>query len=57
VNFNLKENSVHFIRLTNSTVFPKEGPEVAKIPFILKLRILDSFVKLLAILLLTLAFS
>ncbi len=53
----IERNSVHFIRLTNSSVFPQEGPEVATIPFILKLRCLDPIIRILAILLLILVFG
>jgi hypothetical protein len=53
----IERNSVQFIRLTNSSVFPEEGPEVAPIPFILKLRCLDPIVKIVAILLLLLIFG
>jgi len=54
---NLEKNSVHFIRLTNSSTIPDEGPETARIPFILRLRILDPFTRILGILLLILIFS
>ncbi len=53
----IERNTVHFIRLTNSTIFPDEGPEVANIPFILKLRCLDPIIRILAILLLILIFG
>ncbi|RLF44542.1 MAG: hypothetical protein DRN29_08250 [Thermoplasmata archaeon] len=55
--FMLEKNSVHFFRLTNSSFIPPEGPEVAKIPFLLRLRFLDPLLKLLGILLLMLIFS
>lgn len=54
---NLKRNSVHFIRLTNSSTIPDEGPNTARIPFILRLRILDPFAKILGIFLLLLIFG
>ena len=47
----LEGSSVHFIRLTNSSFVPEEGPEVARIPFLLRLRILDPISRLLTILL------
>ncbi len=55
--FSLKKNTVHFFRITNSSIFPSEGLEVAKIPFILRLRCLDSLTRLLAILLLIIIFK
>lgn len=45
----LKSNSVHFYRFTNSSVLPVEGPEVAKIPFLLRLPFLDPLARILAI--------
>ncbi len=53
----LESSSIHFIRLTNSTTIPDEGPNTARIPFILRLRILDPFTKALGILLLILIFG
>jgi hypothetical protein len=53
----LEKNSVHFIRLTNSTSIPDEGPDTARIPFILRLKILDPFTRFLGIFLLILIFS
>ncbi len=53
----IASNSVHFYRLTNSSVIPHEGPEVARIPILLRFRMLDPFTRLLAILLVTLIFS
>jgi len=38
----LKNNTVHFIRLTNTSFIPDEGPRTARIPFILRLKVLDS---------------
>ena len=55
--FSLKKNSVHFIRLTNTSYFPPEGPEPAKIPFILRLRFLDPVLRFLAFLLLMAVFG
>ena len=37
----LEQSTVHFIRLTSSDVVPEEGPQVAPISPILRLRILD----------------
>jgi hypothetical protein len=53
----LEKNSVHFIRLTNSTSIPDKGPDTARIPFILRLKILDPFTRILGIFLLLLIFS
>lgn len=47
----LTSNSVHLYRLTNSSVIPAEGPDVAKIPFLLRLHILDPFIRMLTIIL------
>ncbi|HVQ00057.1 MAG TPA: hypothetical protein VMT57_00940, partial [Candidatus Thermoplasmatota archaeon] len=49
INGTLATNSVEFYRLTTSSVLPKEGPTVARIPFLLRLRILDPLARLLAI--------
>jgi xylan 1,4-beta-xylosidase len=49
INDTLKADSVELYRLTTSTELPAEGPTVARIPFLLRLRILDPFVRLLAI--------
>ena len=56
-NLELKSNSVHLIRLTNSSYLPNEGPKTAQIPFILQLKILDPITRLLGIFLLLLIFS
>ena len=53
----LKRNSIHFIRLTNSSSIPDEGPNTTKIPFLLQLRILDPFTRLLGIFLIILIFG
>ena len=37
----LNTSSVHFIRLTNASTIPEEGPMVLEIPFFLRLKILD----------------
>jgi len=47
--FLLESNTVHFLRLTNSTSIPDEGPSVAPIPMILQLRILDPLIRIMAI--------
>jgi len=57
INLSLNKNSVHFIRLTSSSIAPPEGPEVVPIPFWMKLPILDPFTRILGILLLMLVFS
>jgi hypothetical protein len=53
----IEKNSVHFIRLTNSSNIPEEGPETARIPFILRMRILDPFTRILGIFILLLIFG
>jgi xylan 1,4-beta-xylosidase len=53
----LKSNSVHFYRFTNSSIIPIEGPEVAPIPLLLRLHILDPLTRLLAFLLILLILS
>jgi len=55
--FVLEKNSVVLLRLTQSTVLPPEGPEVAEIPLLLQLKILDPFFQLLGIWLLLLIFN
>ena len=57
INKNLKDSTVHFIRLTNSSTIPEEGPNVAKIPILLRLKILDPFTKILGLLLLIIFFG
>jgi hypothetical protein len=47
----LKTNAVMLYRLTTSTVIPKEGPTVERIPFLLRLRFLDPLFRILAIIL------
>jgi xylan 1,4-beta-xylosidase len=51
INSTLKTNSVEFYRFTTSTVIPKEGPAVENIPFLLRIRILDPLLRILAIIL------
>ena len=53
----LRSNTVHFIRLTNSTVTPNEGPNVASIPLLLHIPLLDPITRLLGILILMLIFG
>jgi xylan 1,4-beta-xylosidase len=53
----LSSNSVHFYRFTSSSVFPQEGPEVAKIPFLLRLRILDPLTRFLTFLIFLIFFG
>jgi len=57
ISFLLEKNSVKFIRLTPSSIIPPEGPEVASIPFWMKLRFLDPFTRLLGFLLLLMVFG
>ena len=40
-NDTIKESTVHFIRITNMTRIPEEGPDTYDIPHLLKLKILD----------------
>jgi len=42
----IKSSSVHFLRLTNSSVIPKEGPPTASIPWFLQLKLLDPISKI-----------
>lgn len=56
-NKDLKDSTVHFIRLTNSSSIPEQGPNVAKIPLLLRLKILDLFTKILGVLLLLIFFG
>jgi xylan 1,4-beta-xylosidase len=53
----LESNSVHFLRLTTSSIIPPDGPVVAEIPLLLRLRCLDPFTQILALLLILLIFS
>jgi hypothetical protein len=54
---NIEKSTVHFIRITNSTTLPEEGPSVAKIPLILRLPLFDKIAQLIGILLILLIFS
>jgi hypothetical protein len=56
-NFTIKKSSIHFLRLSNSSIIPNEGPNVADIPFILKLRLLDPFTRILGIILMLIIFG
>jgi hypothetical protein len=53
----LKSNTVHFYRFTTSSQIPAEGPSVAKIPFLLRLHLLDPLTRILAVLLFLIIFS
>ncbi|HEC81633.1 MAG TPA: hypothetical protein ENI42_04325, partial [Thermoplasmatales archaeon] len=53
----LKKNSIHLIRLTNTTSLLPEGPNVASIPLLLRIPLLDPITRLLAVLLLILVFG
>ncbi len=48
--------SVYFVRITNSSVLPPEGPVTAEIPFFLRLPFFDPLAKILGFLLLLLFF-
>ncbi|HHH77704.1 MAG TPA: hypothetical protein ENL18_00630 [Thermoplasmatales archaeon] len=53
----IKGNSVQFIRLTNSTAIPDEGPEVASIPFLLRIPLLDPIFRFMGFILLMMIFG
>ena len=57
VTITINKDCVQLIRLTNSSIFPDEGPNSMKIPFILQLKLLDPFTRLLAIFLFLLIFD
>ncbi len=52
----IKKNSVHFIFIS-SNFLPENGPETAKIPFILRLKFLDPFLRLLGYFILGMIFG
>ncbi len=45
----IKHGTVQFIRLTNSSILPEEGPPVASIPFLLRIPLFDPLTFLLKI--------
>ncbi|MEA2054565.1 MAG: glycosyl hydrolase [Candidatus Thermoplasmatota archaeon] len=53
----IESNTVQFIRLTNSTSLPDEGPEVASIPFLLRISLLDPFFRIMGLILLSMVFG
>ncbi len=53
----LQKSTVHFLRITDTEQFPNEGPDVLKIPFLLKLRFLDPIRAIIGIILITIAFG
>ncbi|MCD6299287.1 MAG: hypothetical protein J7L93_01605 [Thermoplasmata archaeon] len=53
----IKGNSVQFIRLTNSTAIPDEGPEVASIPFLLRIPLLDPIFRFMGFILMMMIFG
>jgi len=53
----IEKNSVHFIRFTNSTVIPNEGPNVASIPLLLRLPFLDPIFRIIGLILLSIIFG
>jgi len=57
LNNSIHPSTVHFFRLTNTSLLPDEGPIPAKIPFFLQIPIFDNFSKILAILLMLIFFS
>jgi len=56
-NIDVQQNSVVFVRLTNSSVFPSNGPEVMSLPWWSNVRIFDFFFKVLGIILMMIAFG
>ena len=56
-NLTIEQSSVHFLRLSNASIFPEEGPNVAEIPLFLRLKILDPLTRILGIILLIIAFG
>jgi len=53
----IEKNSIHFIRLTNSTAIPDEGPQVASIPLLLRLPFLDPIFRIVGLVLLSIIFG
>lgn len=53
----IKKSTVQFIRLTNTSFVPEEGPPVLEIPFLMKLRILDPIRALFGIILMLIFFG
>ncbi|MFE3845459.1 hypothetical protein ACFL1L_01180 [Thermoplasmatota archaeon] len=53
----IKSSSIHFLRLTNSSIIPKEGPPTASIPWFLQLKLFDPISKIMGILLMLLFFT
>ena len=53
----LKQSTVHFIRITNASVIPEEGPVTADIPFLLQLPFLDPLAKLFGFILMLVFFG
>jgi hypothetical protein len=49
INSSLRSNSVHFYYLSTSSAAPSEGPNVARIPILLRLKILDPLTFILGI--------
>lgn len=56
-NLTIEESSVQFLRISNSSIIPEEGPDVADIPFLLRLRLLDPFTRVLGIILILIIFG
>jgi len=57
ITIHLEKNTVQFLRITTSAILPSEGPEVAEIPFILRLPFLDPIFQLIGILIMLLIFG
>jgi hypothetical protein len=53
----LKESTIHFYRVTNTSRFPDEGPDTAEIPWFLQLKLFDKLGQVLGILLFLLFFD
>ena len=53
----IEKSTVHYIRISNSSIIPKEGPIVFEIPFLQKLKFLDPIRQLLGFFLMVLIFG
>ncbi|MBS3778459.1 MAG: hypothetical protein KGY50_04110 [Candidatus Thermoplasmatota archaeon] len=50
LNNNLLSSSVQFVRITNSSIFPEEGPDPLEIPWFLRFPLFDPLAKILGFL-------
>ena len=53
----IKKSTAHMFRLTDQSVIPSEGPETARIPWILQIKLLDPIFTLLGVLIVLLLFG